>query len=554
MQGGDKLCCVSPTYSNRVNRLCRKCNIQGKESGNPLATCKRMSMIKIQQLVRDGKTKTLKKYNQYNVDTPWFRVNYGGCQFGIFSAASPVEPLHALEIGLISDCLTELFSEDLKEKACAEFDAIARKLTKLPRQSFASNGTDKDMPRLLWKDGVTELKDVTASGKVGKMFTVVVVALQDEGRAFFCRLFGGEKRYKDMLECFQMMLCYWVWLKKDSYWRQGDKQAKEEARSAIRVMLHRLINIWPRTTGQGWELAKVHEQLHVPDDIERNGPPKGTHSGPTEHNHICHIKRQAKRTQKRRMVLDQQIGTRVAEQHIINTSFDRMDSYYRDIDDSDMADNDNFCGIPLTASKGIVKVFTNGEFEYVDKRCHFELEEYILDFVIEHYLSINETNNTDYIPLEYFSEYKRFGTTFRCHPEYRNGGAWYDWVMIRWETSTEQSIANRNCECNAGYGDQVSHTNNYSYSPGHLKAFINNGDGNIVAVVQSCEFKHKKSSIFTTEWKQAFVYDNNRTKIEYFCIIDVASIVRKCLIIPKDKECTTYNEIWPKECWAEEFL
>ena len=127
------------------------------------------------------------------MSTPWFKVNYGGCQFGIFSAVSPVESLHALEIALISDCLTELFSEDLKEKTCAEFYAIARKLTKLPRQSFASNGTDKDMPRLLWKDGVTELNDVTASGKVEKMFTVVVIALQDIGQDFFCRLCRGEK-------------------------------------------------------------------------------------------------------------------------------------------------------------------------------------------------------------------------------------------------------------------------------------------------------------------------------------------------------------------------
>jgi hypothetical protein len=43
-------------------------------------------------------------------------------------------------------------------------------------------------------------------------------------------------------------------------------------------MLRELIRLWPRVRGQGWEKAKIHEQLHVPDDIERNGAPQGSQS------------------------------------------------------------------------------------------------------------------------------------------------------------------------------------------------------------------------------------------------------------------------------------
>ena len=67
-----------------------------------------------------------------------------------------------------------------------------------------------------------------------------------------------------------MLLCYWVWLKKDTYWTRDDKQTKEGAREAIRTMLSRLIKPWPPSTGQGWEKPKVHEQLHVPDDIDEH--------------------------------------------------------------------------------------------------------------------------------------------------------------------------------------------------------------------------------------------------------------------------------------------
>jgi hypothetical protein len=35
--------------------------------------------------------------NQSVVQCACLEVDYGGCHFGIFSAATPVEPLHALE-------------------------------------------------------------------------------------------------------------------------------------------------------------------------------------------------------------------------------------------------------------------------------------------------------------------------------------------------------------------------------------------------------------------------------------------------------------------------
>jgi hypothetical protein len=45
----------------------------------------------------------------------------------------------------------------------------------------------------------------------------------------------------------------------------------EGARAAIRTMLWDLLRLWPHKAGQGWEKAQNHEQLHVPDDIDRNG-------------------------------------------------------------------------------------------------------------------------------------------------------------------------------------------------------------------------------------------------------------------------------------------
>ena len=102
-------------------------------------------------------------------------------------------------------------------------------------------------------------------------------------------------------------------------------KTREQAKDAICTMLHLIKNLWPRNKGQEWALPKFHEQLHVPDDIARNGSPQGTNSGPTEHNHIEFVKNPSQQTQKIRAKLDEQLAHRIAETMIIDHSFCSMD-------------------------------------------------------------------------------------------------------------------------------------------------------------------------------------------------------------------------------------
>jgi hypothetical protein len=78
MQGGDKICCTAAAYSNRMSRLCRKCNVRGDEAGDRFVVCRRMSMVKIQVLVEANDVESLGAINQYNMDCAWFHVGYGG--------------------------------------------------------------------------------------------------------------------------------------------------------------------------------------------------------------------------------------------------------------------------------------------------------------------------------------------------------------------------------------------------------------------------------------------------------------------------------------------
>ena len=52
MQGGDKMACLFLSYLNKINRLCRKCDVQGKDSGNPYIKCNNIIIEDIQKWLK----------------------------------------------------------------------------------------------------------------------------------------------------------------------------------------------------------------------------------------------------------------------------------------------------------------------------------------------------------------------------------------------------------------------------------------------------------------------------------------------------------------------
>jgi hypothetical protein len=262
--------------------------------------------------------------------------------------------LHALENGLITDCVQILFEEETNPKQKRELDFLVRHLAHIPRQPYASSGAEPLMPHFLWKDGITSLSELTANYKVGIMFTIVTVSLQDKGISLFEDVLGSNERLNDMRQVFQMMLANWVWLKKETYWVRGDVLSHEGACTAIRTMLRDLNQLWPRSSGQGWEKAKTHEQLHVPDDIERNGAIQNYHTGPTGHNHIFHVKRLACATQQQRETLDQQIANQTSKNYVIDYAYQCMTTGLVSVPPIISADGES-----MQSSKGLLYVLVN---------------------------------------------------------------------------------------------------------------------------------------------------------------------------------------------------
>jgi hypothetical protein len=170
---------------------------------------------KIQALVEANNMEALRAINQYKVDCAWFHVEYGGYRFGIFSAACPVEALHALENGLMSGCLDILFKEEMTPRQLDQMDKLAKKLGLLDHQCYLMSGSEPLIPGLRWSNGILSLSDLEATYRVGIMLTIVVLTLQDDGVALFTAAFkDSTAQDAQMRQVFQMMLCYWMWQKK----------------------------------------------------------------------------------------------------------------------------------------------------------------------------------------------------------------------------------------------------------------------------------------------------------------------------------------------------
>ncbi len=74
----------------------------------------------------------------------------------------------------------------------------------------------------------------------------------------------------------------------------------------------------PCFKGNGWNIPKMHEQLHVPYYIQMFGAHRNLHTGPTEHNHIELSKQPARRTQMRAKVFDLQVANRLVDKLVVD--------------------------------------------------------------------------------------------------------------------------------------------------------------------------------------------------------------------------------------------
>jgi hypothetical protein len=133
----------------------------------------------------------------------------------------------------------------------------------------------------MFKDDISSLKNTPGCDCAGMVFALPIASLTCYGNAAFSR--PDDDVTRDISYTLEMCLCYWAWLKQDTYWKVDSTLQFECVMEAdVSMLLKELLSCVPHMKGNGCNTPKVHEQLHVPAYIQMFGAHQNLHTGPTK--------------------------------------------------------------------------------------------------------------------------------------------------------------------------------------------------------------------------------------------------------------------------------
>lgn len=328
-QGGDSISGRICYYGITAKRISRCCDATAENYANLTPkSCAFLNMETIKDMVNHQHFQDLEDLYQSQTWNPFFDVDYGANVSGIFVAACPPEGLHALEQGIFKHLLEEVLGVVLKPEQIAILDCEVQSWVSYPRQRLFRSSNFSQSPRLMFKDGISSLKNTPGCDRAGMVFALAVASLTRDGQTAFSRLDDDVSR--DISYILEMLLCYWAWLKEDKYWSVNSAHQLECVMESVSTLLESLISCVPRMKGNGWNIPKVHEQLHVPAYIQMFGAHRNLHTGPTEHNHIELSKKTARRTQMRANDFDWQVSNRLVDKLVVDLAHFTMSDEFSD--------------------------------------------------------------------------------------------------------------------------------------------------------------------------------------------------------------------------------
>ena len=184
--GGDTIAGSTCFYGITAKHISCCCDATADNYDNLSSdSCLFLNMEDIMEMVDQQWWEELEDLYQAQCWNPFFDVDYGANVSGIFVAACPPEGLHALEQGIFKHLLQEVFGVVLKPEQIALLDREVQSWVSQPRQRFFRFSNFAESPRLMFKDGISSLKNTPGCNRAGTVFALANVSLTREGHAAF---------------------------------------------------------------------------------------------------------------------------------------------------------------------------------------------------------------------------------------------------------------------------------------------------------------------------------------------------------------------------------
>lgn len=215
----------------------------------PIAQC---NLITMSDYNLGKETATLRNLSLHDIENAFANVPFGDLHHSIFGCI-PAEMLHVSGNGIMQyqlDVINQIVSAGSnKQKTMHQIDILHQNLV-----SEASHQSEKDMPRMSDRNGITDGTRMTASERVGNMFILLCVMHTEHGKELFlegCQVSGVTLH--QIRECLKLQLGFEKWVN-DS----NPIQDMDRATTLLADLITHIKTAFPRTSGNGWSLPKIH--------------------------------------------------------------------------------------------------------------------------------------------------------------------------------------------------------------------------------------------------------------------------------------------------------
>jgi hypothetical protein len=293
----------------------RDCMCTKSQLCNPVPQC---ALIKLSDYACHKQNTSLHQMSLHDINNSFIDLPFGDPVHGVFGCV-PAEMLHVSGNGIMQYILDVINSiiglGKNKQMSLHLLDTLHQNMVR-----DALLQSERDMPRMSDRNGVTDGTKMSASERVGNIFILLCAMHTRDGEHLFADgCTEADVSLEEMKHCLKLQLSFERWI--------NDSNSIVDVQRASKLLAELITLIqkcFPRTIGNGWCIPKIHSLSKMIHYVQQFGKAKNFCGQVGERVLKTVVKNHAQQTQRRINVFASQCADRQFEASIYKYAYEDM--------------------------------------------------------------------------------------------------------------------------------------------------------------------------------------------------------------------------------------